>query len=72
MAPIVIAKGNSPARHHYWRPEDKHYLIGYSSNTTIQVQLPNASKIGSTVQVQMPLHNKNINNSEECDSSSSA
>ena len=56
--PIVIAKGDSAASHHYWRPEDQHYLTEPSPNTAIQVQLPNASKIGSTVQGQLPLHRK--------------
>ena len=56
--PIVIAKGDSAASHHYWRPEDQHCLKEPSLNTAIQVQLPNASKIGSTVQGQLPLHRK--------------
>ena len=56
--PIVITKGDSAASHHYWRPEDQHCLTEPSPNTAIQVQLPNASKIGSTVQGQLPLHKK--------------
>ena len=58
VTPIVISKGDSVASHHYWRLEDQHCLTRHSLNTTIQVELHNASKIGSTVQGQKPLHNK--------------
>ena len=43
----VIAKGDSGATNHCWRPEDKHVLDGIKKDTSIKVTLPNSQGMQS-------------------------
>ena len=51
----VIAKGDSGATNHYWRPEDKHVLDEIKKDTSIKVTLPNSQGIQSTDKGTLPI-----------------
>lgn len=57
-APVTIAKGDSGASKHYWRPQDKNCLTNVQPYTNIAVTLPNANSISSETKGELPLSNK--------------
>ena len=52
-----IAKGDSGASNHYWRPSDKDVLKNTQTISGPVVQLPNNTTIQATESGELPLHN---------------
>ena len=55
---LYIAKGESAASHHYWRTEDKDYLIDMETFKGLCVLLPNAETIAVDEKGSLPLSDK--------------
>ena len=55
---VTIAKGDSGASKHYWRPQDKNCLTNVQPYTAVAVTLPNSSSITSETKGQLPLSTK--------------
>ena len=54
--PTCLAKADSAASHHYWRPEDAMVLTNRRPAPETQVVLPNMETISSQEQGLLPLH----------------